>query len=170
VQENQTGLFFFFFFPLSFRKQPMKIVLYLHPALRIKTAPLAVIDDSVRAVAEEMLQLMYAGLGVGLAAPQVGLALRLFVLNLTGDPAQGDQEEVIINPEILEREGSTDEEEGCLSLPGVFQRVTRPETIKVRAQNLRGEVLEKTVTGIEARGWQHEVDHLDGILIIDKKS
>jgi peptide deformylase len=148
----------------------MKIVHYPHPALRVKTAPLAVIDDSVRHLAEEMLQLMYAGLGVGLAAPQVGLALRLFVLNMTGDPAQRDLEEVIINPEILERDGSAEEEEGCLSLPGVVQRVTRAETIKVRAQNLRGEVLEKTVTGLEARAWQHEVDHLDGILIIDKKS
>ncbi len=104
----------------------------------------------------------------GLAATQVALPYQLLVMNPTADPEQRDQEKVIINPVILERKGTIEEDEGCLSLPGLFAKVRRAKQVKVQAYNLRGELVEKVVTDLESRAWQHEIDHLDGILFIDK--
>ena len=146
----------------------MKIVHYPHPALRRKAQPLTVVTEQVCQDAEEMLELMYAGCGIGLAANQVDLPYRLIVLNLSGDPEQTDQEQVLINPVILDRQGTVEESEGCLSLPGVFVKVRRDERIRVRAYNLEGAVIEKDLTGLESRAWQHEIDHLEGVLIIDR--
>lgn len=146
----------------------MKIVFYPHPSLRHPARPLAAIDKQVHLDAGRMLELMYEHKGLGLAANQVFLTYRIVVLNSTGDPQQHDKEEVLLNPVILERKGSIEGEEGCLSFPGLFQKIRRAKTVRVQAYNLRGEVIEKTITDLEARLWQHEVDHLDGILFIDK--
>jgi peptide deformylase len=146
----------------------MKIVLYPHPALRAKARPLTTIDNKVREHAARMLELMYEAKGLGLAATQVALPYRLLVMNLSGDPQQGDQEGVHINPVILERKGSVDDEEGCLSFPGLYAKVRRAKTVKVQSYNLEGKLIEQTVSDLAARCWQHEVDHLDGVLFIDK--
>jgi peptide deformylase len=146
----------------------MKIVIYPHPALRHPAKPLAAIDKQVHLDAAHMLELMYEQKGLGLAANQVFLPYRIVVLNPTGDPQQRDKEEVLLNPVVLERKGTIEGEEGCLSFPGLFQKIRRAKTVLVQAYNLRGEVVEKTVSDLESRLWQHEVDHLDGILYIDK--
>ncbi len=146
----------------------MKIVQYPHPALRHPAKPLAAIDRQVHLDAGRMLELMYENRGLGLAANQVFLPYRIVVLNPTGDPQQRDREEVLLNPVILERKGSIEGEEGCLSFPGLYQKIRRAKTVRVQAYNLRGEIIDKSVSELEARLWQHEVDHLDGILFIDK--
>lgn len=146
----------------------MKIVFYPHPALRHPAKPLAAIDKQVHLDAGRMLELMYEQKGLGLAANQVFLPYRIVVLNPTGDPQQREREEVLLNPVVLERKGTLEGEEGCLSFPGLFQKIRRAKTVLVQAYNLRGEVVEKTVSDLESRLWQHEVDHLDGILYIDK--
>jgi peptide deformylase len=146
----------------------MKIVFYPHPALRHPAKPLAAIDKQVHLHAGRMLELLYEHKGLGLAANQVFLPYRIVVLNPTGDPQQRDKEEVLLNPVILERKGSIEGEEGCLSFPGLFQKIRRAKTVRVQAYNLRGEVIDKSVNDLESRLWQHEVDHLDGILFIDK--
>lgn len=146
----------------------MKIVQYPHPALRHVCKPLTAIDAKVRKAAEEMLELMYEAKGLGLAAPQVALPYRLIVLNLTGDRTKRDQEGAYVNPVVLERKGSVEDEEGCLSFPGLYAKVRRAKTVKVQAYNLNGEAVEITASDLAARAWQHEIDHLDGVLFIDK--
>lgn len=146
----------------------MKIVQYPHPALRRVARPLTAIDKQVRIDAAEMLELMYAHKGLGLAANQVALPYQLLVLNFTGDPEQRDKEGVFINPVILERKGTIEDDEGCLSFPGLFAKVRRAKSVKVQAFNLNGEALEITATDLAARAWQHEIDHLNGVLFIDK--
>lgn len=146
----------------------MKIVQFPHPALRYVCKPLTAIDGAVRRAAEQMLELMYEAKGLGLAAPQVALPYRLIVLNLTGDREQRDKEGAYVNPVVLERKGSIEDDEGCLSFPGLFTKVRRAKTVKVQAYNLQGEAVEVTATDLAARAWQHEIDHLDGILFIDK--
>jgi peptide deformylase len=146
----------------------MKIVFYPHPALRHPAKPLTAIDKQIHLDAGRMLELMYENKGLGLAANQVFLPYRIVVLNPSGDPQQRDKEEVLLNPVILERKGAIEGEEGCLSFPGLFQKIRRAKTVSVQAYNLRGEAVEKSVSDLEARLWQHEVDHLDGILFIDK--
>jgi peptide deformylase len=146
----------------------LKIVHYPHPALRRVARPLTAIDKTVHLVAGKMLELMYEQRGLGLAGNQVAWPFRLIVLNFTGDPQQKDQEGIFLNPAVVERKGTIEEDEGCLSLPGLFAKVRRAKQVKVQAYNLKGELVEKVVTDLEARAWQHEIDHLDGILFIDK--
>jgi peptide deformylase len=145
-----------------------KIVRYPHPALRRPAQPISTITRQLHLQAGEMLEAMYEARGLGLAAPQVALPYQLLVMNLSGDPACKEQEEVYINPVIVARKGSVEEEEGCLSFPGLYQKIRRARTIKVQAYNLKGELVEKVVHDLEARAWQHEIDHLNGILFIDK--
>jgi peptide deformylase len=146
----------------------MKIVRYPHPALRRPGRQVSTVDKKLRVQVGEMMEAMYEARGLGLAAPQVALPFQLLVMNITGDPTQRDREEVFINPVIVERKGSMDDEEGCLSFPGLYQKVRRAKTIKVQAYNLKGELVEKVVSDLEARAWQHEIDHLNGVLFIDK--
>jgi peptide deformylase len=146
----------------------MKIVHYPHPALRRDCRPLTSIDKKVEMQVREMFELMYEARGVGLAANQVALPYQLLIMNLTVDPQQREHEGVFINPVIVERKGSVEEEEGCLSLPKLFQKVRRAKNVMVRAYNLKGESVEIVAADWEARVWQHEVDHLHGILFIDK--
>lgn len=145
-----------------------KIVHYPHPALIHPTRPVTSIDKQLRLEVGEMLDAMYEAKGLGLAANQVALPYQLLVTNLTGDPEKRDQEAVYINPVIVERKGVQEGEEGCLSFPGLFQKVRRAKTVKVRAYNLKGEMVEITASDLAARCWQHEIDHLNGIMFIDK--
>ncbi len=146
---------------------PRKIVHYPHPSLRHKSKPVTAIDKQLQLHIGEMKDLMYEAKGLGLAAPQVALPYQLLVMNITGDSKQPEREEVYLNPQIVERKGIIEDEEGCLSFPGLYQNVRRSETIKVRAYNLKGELVEKVVTDLESRAWQHEIDHLNGVLFID---
>jgi peptide deformylase len=146
----------------------MKIVQYPHPSLRHKARPLTTIDEKVRRQAREMLDLMYEAKGLGLASNQVGLPYQLLVINSTGDPEQKEAEQVFINPVILERKGSVEGEEGCLSFPKLFAKVRRAKTVRAHSYNLKGELVEVTYSDLAARLLQHEVDHLHGILFIDK--
>jgi peptide deformylase len=147
----------------------MKIVHYPHPALRHPAVPLTAIDKKVIQAAEEMLQLMFEARGLGLAANQVALPWRLIVLNHTpSEEGAAPQGAAYLNPVILERKGTQEGDEGCLSFPDLYQKVRRSKTVKVQAYNLKGEMLEITASDMQARVWQHEVDHLDGVLFIDK--
>ncbi len=104
----------------------LEIVRYPHPALRYASRPVTEIDDDLRATVRVMFELMYAAKGVGLAANQVALPFRFFILNVTADPEQKEMEQVFVNPEIVKRHSSVEDEEGCLSLPGVYSKVRRP--------------------------------------------
>jgi peptide deformylase len=125
------------------------------------------IDDDLRATVRAMFELMYAAKGVGLAANQVNLPFRFFVLNVTADPAQGEKELVFINPEIVKRHASVEEEEGCLSLPGLYAPVWRARRIRVQAYDLQGNLVEHEADELFSRAIQHESDHLEGKLFID---
>jgi peptide deformylase len=143
----------------------MKILLYPDAGLRKKAEPIREITEEIRRKAEEMLELMYEAEGIGLAATQVGWPVKLLVKDA---PGESTDEHIFINPIITHREGETLEEEGCLSLPGVFGKIPRAEKVTVVAYNLQGERLEIDAEGVDARVWQHEIDHFSGILITDK--
>lgn len=146
----------------------MKIVHYPHPALRHKSKPVRSIYKELKIQIGEMKELMYEAKGLGLAAPQVALPFQLLVMNISGDPNKPELEEVFINPIIVERKGIVDDEEGCLSFPGLYQHIKRAKTVKIQAYDLKGQLVEKVVHDLEARAWQHEIDHLNGVLFIDK--
>ncbi len=148
----------------------MQIVKYPHPTLRHKSKPLRRVDGELKKIVRQMFELMYEHKGIGLAANQVDLPYRLLVINVTGDADAKDEEFVFINPVITHRKGSVEDREGCLSFPEIFAPVVRPEKIKVNAYALSGEELTYEFDGLYARAVQHEADHLDGILFIDRLS
>ncbi|MFG0252616.1 MAG: peptide deformylase [Phycisphaerales bacterium JB038] len=144
----------------------LSIVFYPHPALRQKAVEIGNIDAKVRAVAARMLELMHEANGIGLAAPQVDLGWRLFVANV---PDQTDGDRVYINPVLCEANGPSEVmEEGCLSLPGIHGDIRRSYQITIKALDLQGRPFTERADDLLARCWQHEVDHLDGRLIIDR--
>src|SRR6478672_9327138 len=145
----------------------MKIVHYPHPALRHASRPVTTIDKELNLNIGAMKELMYDAKGLGLAAPQVALPFQLLVMNVTGDPTQPEKEEVFLNPTIVERKGTVEDEEGCLSFPGLYQKIRRAKTIKIEAYDLKGRLVQKVISDLEARAWQHEIDHLKGVLFID---
>jgi peptide deformylase len=146
----------------------MEIVLYPHPALRWKSKPVREINADLRRTVDEMFDLMYTAKGIGLAANQVGLPYRLFVLNLSAERDVKEEEIVFVNPEIIRRKGTTEGEEGCLSFPGMYGQVKRAAKITVESFNLKGECFEYALDDLAARAVQHETDHLDGVLFIDR--
>jgi peptide deformylase len=148
----------------------MQIVLYPHPALRFKSVPITQITPELHEMVRAMFELMYTSEGIGLAANQVGLPYRLFVLNLTGKREEKDQEHVFINPEIIKRKGTQEAEEGCLSFPKMYGQVRRAEEIVVEAFDLSGQGFELEIDDLGSRAIQHETDHLDGVLFTDKLS
>lgn len=142
----------------------LTILEFPDPRLRTKAAPVDVFDDALRKLAADMLETMYAAPGVGLAATQVNVHRRLLV----ADCSEGhDDPRVIINPEILAKDGVTVSEEGCLSVPGYFDEVERAKHIRVRARDLDGKAVEFEADGLLAICIQHEIDHLDGKLFVD---
>jgi peptide deformylase len=147
----------------------LQIVTYPHPTLRHKSQPIKRVDANLRKMVSQMFELMYEARGVGLAANQVDLPFRLFVANLQSDPEEGE-ELVFINPVISRPKGLEEKEEGCLSLPELYGPVKRPETVQVTAYTLRGEEIEAKLSGFAARVVQHETDHLDGVMFIDRLS
>jgi peptide deformylase len=142
-----------------------QIIFFPDPRLLKACAPVARFDADLALLATRMLQLMREARGVGLAAPQVGLNIRLFVMNATGQP---EDDRVLVNPEITGPADEEEAEEGCLSLPNINAMIVRAKSIRVRAQDLAGHWFERSETGWPARIMQHEFDHLNGILILDR--
>lgn len=143
----------------------LRIILFPDPRLKKTSKPISAFDEPLRALAGRMLELMREARGVGLAAPQVGENLRLFVMNATQEP--GD-DRVYVNPVLSDFEGEEEQEEGCLSLPGVHVDVVRAKQVHMRAHDLDGRPIEEIATGFVARVWQHEFDHLNGTMLTDR--
>lgn len=143
------------------------ILRYGAPVLHQPTAPVAVLTPEIDALIDDMRDTMHAAAGVGIAAPQIGESLRLCVIDLSAGK-HADQFMVLINPEIVSSDGMQLREEGCLSVPGVEATVARPNSLVVRAMDRDGEIREIRAEGLLARAVQHEVDHLNGILFLDR--
>jgi peptide deformylase len=145
------------------------IVKYGDPVLETPTVPVTKFDAELEELCEDMFASMYAALGVGLAAPQIGKSIRLTVVDVTAGK-NPEAKTVLINPEIIHAEGEKREEEGCLSVPGFRGYVIRPQFVTVRAQNAKGETFEVRGEDLLARAFCHEIDHLNGILFIQHLS
>lgn len=146
----------------------LQIIHYPHPTLRHVSKPLKRVDAELKQMVAEMFELMYEHEGIGLAANQVDLPYRLFVCNPEGDRLAKEAQCVFINPVIVKSSGQHEREEGCLSIPGVYAPVVRKEKVTVQAYNLAGEEISGELDGLFARVVQHELDHLDGRLFIDR--
>jgi peptide deformylase len=145
------------------------IVKYGNAVLETPTKPVTKFDDELKKLTEDMFESMYAGQGVGLAAPQIGIALRLAVIDVSAGKTP-EAKLVLANPEIIHIEGEQREEEGCLSMPGFRSTVIRPQFVTVRAQDLTGNWFEMRGEGLLARALCHEADHLNGTLFIQHLS
>ena len=146
---------------------PLALVEFPHPALLRKTRPVTRLDAGLREAVAGMFEIMYAAQGIGLAANQVALPYRLFVVNCAGRRGEGE-EHVFINPVLSRPRGTAVQEEGCLSLPGVRMDVRRPQRIVVEAFTLEGEPIRMDLDGLLSRVVQHEFDHLEGRLFTDR--
>jgi peptide deformylase len=147
----------------------VRIIKYPHPTLRHKAKPLQRVDAELKKIVAEMFELMYEQKGVGLAATQVDLPYKFFIINLENDP-QKAPEHVFLNPEISRRTGKAEAEEGCLSFPEIYAPVTRSEKVVISAYDLNGKEINYQLEGLFARAVQHEYDHLEGVLFIDRLS
>jgi peptide deformylase len=146
-----------------------EIRMYPDPVLRKKAAPVKSIDDDLRRLVDDMVDTMYAEPGVGLAAPQIGVSLRLMVTDITVGE-QSDALIVLVNPKIVSASGRLIEEEGCLSIPNIRAEIPRAESVEIRGWDLDQQEVSLKGHGYLARAFQHEMDHLDGILIWDRMS
>ncbi len=147
----------------------LEIVKYPDPVLERPAEPVTEFNDELRKFVDDMFESMYAAKGIGLAAPQVGVSKRITVVDLSFKEKPQDKI-VLINPEITVREGKQYEEEGCLSLPDIREKVTRAAKVTVRAQNVKGDWFEMDGEELLSRAFQHEIDHLDGILFFRRVS
>lgn len=142
----------------------LEILRFPDPRLRTKAKPVAAVDEAIRRLSQEMLETMYAAPGIGLAATQVNVHKRVIVVDVTEDRSDPL---VLINPEILETRGEETMDEGCLSVPGFYESVTRSEWVRVRALDMEGNPFELEADGLKAVCIQHEIDHLEGKLFVD---
>jgi peptide deformylase len=145
----------------------LSIIRYPHPTLRYRSKTIQRVDAELKSLVGEMFELMYEHNGVGLAANQVDLPLRIFVANPAGKRGEGE-EIVCINPEVNLPKGSEADREGCLSLPEIFGEVKRPAKIKFSAYDLTGNLIQRDLEGFLARIVQHEIDHLNGVYFFDR--
>jgi peptide deformylase len=148
----------------------LKILSYPDPRLRKKSAPVERIDKEIERLLDDMVETMYKAPGVGLAAPQVGVNLRVIVVDVSVRQEDTPGLIQLINPEIISSEGRQVEEEGCLSVPGFSSEVRRKATVRVQGLDRTGKLIEIEGSGLLARAFQHEIDHIDGILYIDRLS
>src|SRR2546422_10406049 len=142
----------------------LRVRKYGDPALRQRALPVGEVTPELRAIIADMTETMYDEVGIGLAATQVGISLRLIVI--ADEEGRGVQ--AVLNPAIVEQGGETTGEEGCLSIPGVFAPVVRSSWVKVEARDVNGQPMAINARGLRARVLQHEIDHLDGVLFIDR--
>ena len=145
----------------------LEILQFPDERLHRKAEIIETIDENLKELAQAMLEKIYATEGVGLAATQVGVLRRLIVMDISQEQ---NSPWVLINPEVIDAKGEITEQEGCLSLPGLYADVTRAEKVKIRASTLEGQVIEKEWDGLLAKCIQHEIDHLEGILFIQRLS
>jgi peptide deformylase len=145
--------------------EPLKIIFWPDPRLRRISQPVEAFDRELRDLTAKMFELMRENKGVGLAAPQVGLNIRLFVMNATGE--SGD-DQVFANPTLSLADGEEEDEEGCLSLPDIRIQVLRNMTMRIDAFDVNGTPVSQAASGFVARVWQHEVDHLNGVMLVDR--
>ena len=147
----------------------LKVVKYPEPVLSQPGEPVTEFNDELKKLVDDMFETMYASQGIGLAAPQVAVSKRVTIIDLSQgkDP---EQKLVLVNPEIIFREGKQYEEEGCLSFPEIREKVQRASKVKVRAQDLKGKWFEMDGEELLSRAFQHEIDHLDGMLFIFRMS
>jgi peptide deformylase len=145
----------------------LKVLIYPDKGLLTPAAPIETIDDHVRSMAAQMIATMYAEEGIGLAATQVGIRLRMLTIDLSEEK---NQPQVLINPVIKHRSGTIPSNEGCLSFPGLRIDIKRSEKITITATDLEGNPVNITAEGLLSRCLQHEIDHLDGIVFIDHLS
>jgi peptide deformylase len=141
------------------------IVKFPDPILQRPTEPVTAFDEDLRRLVDDMFESMYVAHGIGLAAPQIGIPKRLTVIDLSFQKNPEDRI-ALINPEVVTKEGKIYEEEGCLSLPDIREKVARAAKVKIRAQDLEGKWFERDADDLLARAFQHEIDHLDGVLFI----
>jgi peptide deformylase len=141
------------------------IVKFPDPILQRPTEPVTAFDGDLRTLVDDMFESMYVAHGIGLAAPQIGIPKRLTVIDLSFQKNPEDKI-ALINPEVVTKEGKIYEEEGCLSLPDIREKVARAAKVKIRAQDLEGNWFERDADDLLARAFQHEIDHLDGVLFI----
>ncbi len=146
-----------------------EIVKYPDPVLEREGEPVTEFGDKLQMLVDDMFESMYAAKGIGLAAPQIGLSQRLTVIDLSCNERKEDRI-VLVNPEIIFREGKQYEEEGCLSLPEIRDKVTRAAKVRVKAQDVKGKWFEIEGEELLSRAFQHEIDHLDGILFFRRVS
>lgn len=149
--------------------EKLRVIKYGNPILRMKADRIEKIDDSIRELVDDMILTMQWDAGIGLAAPQVGRSIALLVVDHSLIYEDGVPT-AYINPEIVASEGESVMEEGCLSIPDIREEVKRPEIITLRYQNVAGKLKEERLDGLLARVLQHEIDHLNGVLFIDKVS
>jgi peptide deformylase len=142
----------------------LPILRYPDPRLHIRAKPVETVDDTIRRLVADMAETMYEAPGIGLAATQVNVHRRVIVIDVSEDKSALT---VFINPDIVEREGEQTCEEGCLSVPGIYEKVTRAEWVRVRALDERGEPFELEADGLLAVCIQHEIDHLDGKVFVE---
>jgi peptide deformylase len=145
--------------------EDLKIITYPDPRLKRISQPVETFDGNLKELAGRMFELMRQHRGVGLAAPQVGQNLRMFVMNHTGELAD---DQVYVNPVLTEAVGSEDGEEGCLSIPGLNVQIERSKSVRIEAKDLEGNPIDRTESGYIARIWQHEFDHLNGTMLTDR--
>jgi peptide deformylase len=144
-----------------------QIIHYPDPRLRRHAEPVTEVNDGVRALIDDMAETMYDAPGIGLAAIQIGVTQRIVVMDIS---ESRDELRIFVNPEIIGASGEQVLEEGCLSVPGVFEPVTRAETVRVRALDRQGQAFELDASGLLATCIQHEIDHLDGKVFLDRLS
>ena len=147
----------------------LEILTYPHPLLRKPCKEVGTIDDETRAFIQDMVETMYSANGIGLAASQVGVSKKIIVIDVSPIDSQHELM-AVINPEIVSSEGEIDHEEGCLSVPDCFEKVRRKEKLQVLGMTPEGKKIEMNAEGILAITLQHEIDHLNGVLILDKVS
>ncbi|WP_018865476.1 MULTISPECIES: peptide deformylase [unclassified Thioalkalivibrio] len=141
-----------------------EILHFPDPRLRLKAEPVAEVDDEIRTLVDDMFETMYAAPGIGLAATQINVQKRVLVADVSEDQSEPH---ALINPEILETSGEEEMDEGCLSVPGFYEKVQRADRIRVRALGRDGQPFELDIDGLLAVCIQHEIDHLDGKLFVD---
>ena len=145
----------------------LQLITYPHPTLRHRSKPILRVDAQLKKLVVEMFEIMYEFRGVGLAANQVNLPIRLFIANPSGNKDEGP-ELVFINPEVNKAKGIVEAEEGCLSLPGINANVNRNKSLQINAYDMSGNEIKADIDGFLGRIVQHEIDHLDGVLFIDR--
>jgi peptide deformylase len=146
-----------------------RVVRYGNATLKLRAREIETIDDSVKELAAEMFEVLERSRGVGLAAPQIGVSLRIIVLSIPQDD-DTRWKCVIVNPELVAKKGKTAFEEGCLSVPGIYEDIVRSEEVEVKGLDLEGKEITVKGKGLLARALQHELDHLEGVLIVDRLS